>query len=62
MTKKLSSSFLDSADTIKLMDRAATGDAKAVEELGFAAARAVTDTMELSEEMKNAKEDLQIGG
>ena len=62
MTKKLSSSFLDSADTIKLMDRAATGDAKAVEELGFAAARAVTDTMELSEEMKNAKEDLEIGG
>lgn len=62
MTKKLSSSFLDSADTIKLMDRAATGDAKAVEELGFAAARAVTDTMELSEEMKNAKEGLHIGG
>lgn len=62
MTKKLSSSFLDSADTIKLMDRAATGDAKAVEELGFAAARAVTDTMELSEEMKNAKEGLEIGG
>ena len=62
MTEKLSSSFLDSADTINLMNRAATGDAKAVEELGFAAARAVTDTMELSEEMKNAKEDLQIGG
>lgn len=62
MTEKLSSSFLDSADTIKLMDRAATGDAKAVEELGFAAARAVTDTMELSEEMKNAKEGLEIGG
>lgn len=62
MTEKLSSSFLDSADTIKLMDRAATGDAKAVEELGFAAARAVTDTMELSEEMKNAKEGLHIGG
>lgn len=62
MTEKLSSSFLDSADTINLMNRAATGDAKAVEELGFAAARAVTDTMELSEEMKNAKEDLEIGG
>lgn len=62
MTEKLSSSFLDSADTINLMNRAATGDAKAVEELGFAAARAVTDTMELSEEMKNAKEGLEIGG
>ena len=61
MTEKLSSSFLDSADTIKLMDRAATGDAKAVEELGFAAARAVTDTMELSEEMKNAKEGIHFG-
>ena len=61
MTEKLSSSFLDSADTINLMNRAATGDAKAVEELGFAAARAVTDTMELSEEMKNAKEGIHIG-
>ena len=61
MTEKLSSSFLDSADTINLMNRAATGDAKAVEELGFAAARAVTDTMELSEEMKNAKEGLYFG-
>ena len=61
MTEKLSSSFLDSADTINLMNRAATGDAKAVEELGFAAARAVTDTMELSEEMKNAKEGIHFG-
>ena len=61
MTEKLSSSFLDSADTINLMNRAATGDAKAVEELGFAAAKAVTDTMELSEEMKNAKEGIHIG-
>lgn len=61
MTEKLSSSFLDSADTINLMNRAAKGDAKAVEELGFAAAKAVTDTMELSEEMKNAKEGLQFG-
>lgn len=61
MTEKLSSSFLDSADTINLMNRAAKGDAKAVEELGFAAAKAITDTMELSEEMKNAKEGLQFG-
>lgn len=55
MGKDLSSSFFDSAENLALLDEAAKGSEKAVEELGYAVAENLTNNMDFDAEGWAAK-------